>query len=143
MTSKLFLIARIAGRAVAIDSDQVESVVDVPEITPVPGTGAVVHGLAALRSRVVTVIDTCIALDLLPSPRAPKRAVITHVDGHHYALPVDQLEDVALFDPLPLAEGVAIEGGWARAAAGLVVREGDPMLVIDLRALIPGVAAAA
>jgi len=91
----------------------------------------------------VTVIDTCIALDLLPSPRAPKRAVITHVDGHHYALPVDQLEDVALFDPLPLAEGVAIEGGWARAAAGLVVREGDPMLVIDLRALIPGVAAAA
>jgi len=141
--TKLFLIARIAGRPVAIDSDQVDSAVDVPEITPIPGAGDAVYGLAALRSRVVTVINTCIALGLPPLPHPPQRAVITRIDGHHYAITVDQLEDVAPFDLLPLAEGVAIEGGWARAAAGLIVRDGDPMLAIDLRALIPGLAAAA
>ena len=47
--SDLFLIAHLAGRAVAIDSAQVESVVDIGEIVPVPRAGAQVRGLAALR----------------------------------------------------------------------------------------------
>ncbi|NWP61371.1 chemotaxis protein CheW, partial [Escherichia coli] len=53
--SHLYLIAQIAGRAVAIDSEQVESVVDIGEVTAVPRASAHVRGLAALRSRVVTV----------------------------------------------------------------------------------------
>lgn len=140
---QLFLIARIAGRTVAINSDQVESVVDIPEVTPVPGATAAVRGLAALRSRVVTVIDTCVALGLTSAGRGAGRAVITKVDGHHYAVTVDHLEDVAPFDHAALSDGVAIDGGWARAAGGIVLRDGDPILAIDLRALIPGLALAA
>ena len=55
--SGLFLIAHLAGRAVAIDSAQVDSVVDIGTIVPVPRADAQVRGLAALRSRVVTEID--------------------------------------------------------------------------------------
>lgn len=138
--SKLFLIARIAGRPVAIDSDQVESVVDIGEITPVPRAPAEVRGLAALRSRVVTVIDTCAALGLPPSPQTLARAVITLVDGHHYAILVDALEDVAPFQLLPLDGGVTLDGGWRRAGCGVIDRDGDPMLAIDLNAIIPGLA---
>lgn len=140
---KLFLIARIASRSVAIDSDQVESVVDIGEITPVPRAAREVRGLAALRSRVVTVIDTCAALDLPDAGRTANRAVITLVDGHHYAMLVDALEDVAPFALSPLSRGVALDGGWQRVGCGVVDRDGDPILAIDLRALVPGLATAA
>lgn len=141
--SKLYLIAHIAGRAVAIDSDQVDSVVDIPDVTPVPGCDARVRGLAALRSRVVTVIDTCAALGLAPSKRPAGRAVITHVDGHNYAILVDTLEDVAPFTLAPLDGGISIDGGWRSSACGFIDRDGEPMLAIDLRALIPGLTAVA
>ncbi len=54
---QLFLLATIVGQEVAIRSDHVESVVDIGAITPVARTSRAVRGLAALRSRVVTVID--------------------------------------------------------------------------------------
>ncbi len=135
--SELFLIARIAGRTVAINSDQVDSVVDIAEITPVPRTGPEVRGLAALRSRVVMVIDTHAALGLPASDLPPSRAVITVVEGHHYAILVDALEDVAPFARVALTGGIAVDGGWARAGCGIVDRDGDPILAIDLRALVP------
>ena len=138
--TELFLIARIAGRTVAISSDQVDSVVDITEITPVPFTSAEVRGLAALRSRVAMVIDTHAALGLAESGLPPSRAVITMVDGHHYAILVDALEDVAPFPRVALTGGIAVDGGWARAGCGIVDRDGDPILAIDLRALIPGTA---
>lgn len=139
---KLFLIAHVAGQAVAIEAGQVESVVDIGEIVAVPRAGGHVRGLAALRSRVVTVIDTVAALGM-ESGREASRAVITRVDGHHYALLVEALEDVAPFVPQPLASGLALSEAWRRAGQGLVERDGEPILVIDLTALVPGNALAA
>jgi purine-binding chemotaxis protein CheW len=106
----LYLIAQLAGRAVAIDSNQVESVVDT---------------------------HTALGLD---SSSEARRAVITHVEGHHYALLVDALDDVAPFELLPLAGGVAL--AWQRAGRGIVERDGEPILAIDLAALVPGYSAA-
>ena len=137
----LYLIAQIAGRAVAIDSEQVESVVDICEVTAVPRASQHVRGLAALRSRVVTVVDTQSALGLEAGSNA-RRAVITRVEGHHYALLVDALDDVAPFDLLPLAGGVALEAAWRSAGRGIVERDGEPILVIDLASLVPAQAGA-
>lgn len=135
--SHLYLIAQIAGRSVAIDSDQVESVVDIGEVTAVPRASAHVRGLAALRSRVVTVVDTQSALGM-PGDSDARRAVITRVDGHHYAMLVDALDDVAPFELLPLAGGVALDPAWGGAGRGVVEREGEPILAIDLASLVPG-----
>lgn len=140
---ELFLIAQIAGRTVAIASPQVESVVDIAGIVPVPRADRQVRGLAALRSRVVTVIDTCVALGLDAGPVEATRAVITIVDGHHYAMLVDSLEDVAPFDSVPLSGGIALDKGWSAVGRGIVERDGEPILAIELAALIPGVALAA
>ena len=137
MTEQLFLIAHVAGQAVAIGADQVESVVDIGTIVAVPRAGGHVRGLAAQRSRVVTVIDTVAALGMTGGGEA-SRAVITRVDGHHYALLVDALDDVAPFALQPLASGVPLSEAWQRAGHGLVERDGEPILAIDLTALIPG-----
>jgi purine-binding chemotaxis protein CheW len=141
--SGLFLIAQIAGRLVAIASEQVESVVDIGQVVPVPRSDSVVRGLAALRSRVVTVIDTRAALGLAPREDTDGRAVIVRRDGHHYALLVDALDDVAPYELQPLANGIALDAGWRGIARGLVERDGEPILAIDLEALLPGHAIAA
>lgn len=134
--SHLYLIAQVAGRAVAIDSDQVESVVDIGEVTAVPRASRHVRGLAALRSRVVTVVDTQSALGVVTASEA-RRAVITRVDGHHYAMLVDALDDVAPFDLLPLGGGVSLDAAWRSAGRGIIERDGEPILAIDLAALVP------
>jgi len=136
MTEQLFLIAHIAGRGVAIDSAQVESVVDIGHVTPTPRVARHIRGLAALRSRVVTVIDTHAALGMPPLGIAGSRAVITVIDGHHYAVLVDSLEDVAPFVASPLPSGIALDGGWRKAGCGQIERDGEPILAIDLTALI-------
>ena len=142
MTDGLFLIAHIAGRTVAIGSEQVESVVDIGAVTPVPRAPGLVLGLAALRSRVVTVIDTRVALGL-PRDTAAARAVIVRVDGHHYAMLVDALDDVSAFALQPLANGVPLDPAWRAIALGIIERDGEPVLAVDLAALVPTIAAAA
>lgn len=139
---ELFLIAHVAGRPVAVPASQIDSVVDLPEIVPVPGAEPALRGLAALRSRVVTVIDTGLALGLDATAEMTRRAVITRVDGHHYAVLVDALEDVAPFARQPLA-GLSLRHGWAVAGTGLIERDGEPVLIIDLARLLPGVQAQA
>jgi len=139
----LYLIAHIADRAVAIDSAQVESVVDIGAVTPVPCAPPSIRGLAALRSRVVTVVDRRVALGLPTDTVVAKRAVITVVDGHHYAVMVDTLEDVAAYEPHGLHAGVQLDAGWSGAGRAIIERDGEPILVIDMCAIIPGVTAMA
>lgn len=132
----LFLLAHIAGRGVAIDSAEVDSVIDIGAIVPVPRAADAVLGVAALRSRVVTVVDTWRVLGV-EAPPAPPRAIVTRVDGHDYAVLFDSVEDVATLDASPIPWGLALEGAWSRAARGVVDVGGEPMLVIGLDALIP------
>lgn len=134
---ELFLVAHIAGRGVAISAEQVDSVVDIGEVVAVPRAERGVRGLTALRSRVVTVVDTGIALGLAATPASARRAVITRIEGHHYAILVDSLEDVAPFERLSLSSGLALDRGWAAAGTGMIERDGEPLLVLDLSAVVP------
>ncbi|KQN71947.1 chemotaxis protein CheW [Sphingomonas sp. Leaf62] len=134
--SELFLLATIVGQDVAIRSDHVESVVDIGEITPVARTAPAVRGLAALRSRVVTVIDTAIVIDPVPPPANRRRAVVTQVDGHHYALLVDTLDDAHRFVPKPLSAGLLPGAAWAAIASGLIEHDGRAVLILDLPAIV-------
>jgi purine-binding chemotaxis protein CheW len=141
--TELFLIARIAGRGVAIATDQVRSVVDIGEVVAVPGAIGAIRGLAALRSRVVTVVDTGLALGLDPTTEGATRAIITRVDGHEYALLVEELADVAPFDRQPLSGVARLDRGWALAGVGLIDHDGEPLLILDVAALVPVMANAA
>lgn len=130
----LFLIACINGHDIAIDARQIDAVVDIGPVVPVPRADPAIRGLAALRSRVATVIDTRLVLGLPPTPDGLRRAVTTNIDGHLYAFLVDALDDVAPFDRQPLT-GVALGAAWRGAAAGLIERDGKPLLIVDLAVL--------
>jgi purine-binding chemotaxis protein CheW len=68
----------------------------------------------------------------------PLEAAVTEVDGHHYALIVDGVEDVleALSDPTPVR--AAMGEGWERVATGMVETEEGALLLVDVAALVTG-----
>lgn len=141
MSEALHLFAHLSGRAIAVPAEAVESVVDIADVVPAPRAHPAVRGLAALRSRVVTVIDTWAALDLPTPPLDASRAIVTTVDGHQHAVLVDSLEDVALLAVQPLPPGIALGERWAAIATGTAERDGEPLLVIDLSRLVGGLTA--
>ena len=136
----LLLIVDIAGERVALPSSEVESVVELDGVVPVPRAAPHVAGLSALRSRVLTVIDAKRSLDLGDSEwrSGILEAVVAEIDGHHYALIVDDVEDVveALSEPAPVRG--TMQAGWERAALGMVETETGPVLLIDVGALVAG-----
>lgn len=140
--SALVLIVRLAGQRVALQAAEIESVVEIGAVTPVPGAAAHVVGLAALRSRVVTVID-CSASLRLEARSAVRDAAVAVVGGHAYALLVDSVEDVveASAEPRPLPGSV--DGEWGRVARASVEAEGDLLLLLDIPALVAGPLASA
>ena len=143
--NELLLIVTIAGSRVALPAAAVESVVELDALIPVPRAPAHVAGLSALRSRVLTVIDTLRSLELGESDcsNGIREAAVVELDGHHYALIVDVVEDVveALSDPSPVR--AAMGPGWERASKGMVETEEGPLLLVDIDALIAGASAEA
>lgn len=136
--SDLVLIVRIAGHAAAFRANAVSSVVELDEIAPVPNAAPHIAGLAALRSRVLTVIDTYVAIGVERPGVASREAVVVELDGHHYALMVDSVDDVMEATGETDATRTPMKGGWARVAAGTVEAAGDMLLLVDVAALVAG-----
>ena len=143
--NELLLVVTIAGERVALPSAAVESVVELDALIPVPRAAPHIAGLSALRSRVLTVIDCMRALELGVTDCSDgiREAVVVELDGHHYALMVDTVEDVveALSDPVPVR--AAMGPGWERISEGMVETETGPLLVVDVAGLIGGAEAKA
>lgn len=143
--NELLLVVTIAGERVALPSAAVESVVELDALIPVPRAAPHIAGLSALRSRVLTVIDCMRALELGVTDTSDgiREAVVVELDGHHYALMVDAVQDVveALSEPSPVR--AAMGAGWERIAQGMVETESGPLLVVDVAALIGGLEAKA
>lgn len=139
--NQLLLIVTIAGSRVALPAAEVEAVVELEALSDVPRAPAHVAGLSALRSRVLTVIDCRLSLELEPATRGGGgllEGAVVEVDGHHYALLVDAVEDVvgALSDPAPVR--AAMGSGWQRVSRGMVETEEGPLLLVDIAALVSG-----
>jgi purine-binding chemotaxis protein CheW len=138
--NELLLIVTIGGQRVALPAAAVESVVELESLIPVPRAAPHVAGLSALRSRVLTVIDCMRALDLGVTDVSDgiREAAVVELEGHHYALIVDSVEDVveATADPTPVR--AAMEPGWDHVSLGMVETDEGALLLIDVAALVEG-----
>jgi purine-binding chemotaxis protein CheW len=138
--NELLLVVTIAGERIALLAASVESVVELDTLIPVPRAAPHIAGLSAMRSRVLTVVDCMRSLELGTTDCSDgiREAAVVELDGHHYALIVDLVEDVveAQSDPVPVR--AAMGPGWERVASGMVETEGGPILLVDVAALIAG-----
>jgi purine-binding chemotaxis protein CheW len=140
--AELFLIARLGGRRIALPASRIEAVVELEGITPAPCAAPHVAGLAALRSRVLTVIDGLAALDLRCATAGEARdAIVIPCDGHTYALLVEEVEDIIEADSPPVPLAAPVGAGWDRVATGTVEVESELFLLVDPYLLIAGPAA--
>lgn len=129
MSDNLFMIGRIGVTTVAMPADQVEAVVRMGTVVPAPGAPPCVRGMVAIRSRILTLIDSRMVVGEPADSEAPFMAIIS-VDGHGYALSFDSVDDVALLPDVQPAQG-SITPGWAELNPQLVDHWGQVMLVID------------
>jgi purine-binding chemotaxis protein CheW len=143
--SGLYLIVRMAGETVALPAADVEAVVEIEAVVPVPGAARHILGLSALRSRVVTVIDCAASLGAEAAGGGDagtrRDAVVAVVEGHPYALLVDGVDDVAASASGLHELAAQAAPGWRRAARGLVEVEERMLLLADVAALVAGPAA--
>ena len=139
--NELLLIVSIAGSRVALPAAAVESVVELDALIAVPRAPDHLAGLSALRSRVLTVIDCRRSLELGATELHDgdlHEAAVVELDGHHYALTVDAVEDVveAMSEPTPIR--AAMGAGWERVSKGMVETEEGPLLLVDITAIVAG-----
>jgi len=141
MMDRLMLIVRIADEIVALPSAAIESVVEIETMGQVPLAPPHVAGLAALRSRVVTIIDPRAVLGIAPAEIAtalPFSAVVVTIDGHPYGIMVDEVLDVLEADGPPRRANGLGASRWQAVATGTVIIADRQHLLIDPAALIVG-----
>ncbi len=135
--SDLYLLVKIGRRRVAIAGALVQSVVELADVVPVPLAPPHVAGLAALRSRALTVIDTRAAIGMDPAEfETEGRAAVVEVDGHGYALLVDQVEDVAQAEAPPARLDATMGPEWDRISLGQVETPAGPAVLVDVAGLV-------
>lgn len=137
--NELLVMTQIAGRRCALQAHDVQSVIELGNITPVPGTPDFIAGIAALRSQALTVIDCRLALGFDAAEwETDNRCAAVTVGGHAYALMVDSIEDVSTgaSEPSQVSGGFGEE--WCRVATGMIETGIGPAILVDLEALISG-----
>jgi purine-binding chemotaxis protein CheW len=137
--SELFLIAEIDGAMIAIESDMVESVVRVQDFIPVPRVDPLVAGIFALRSRVLTLIDTQFAVTEKPRP-VPENAlaIIAQIGGFHFGLLVDAVKDVVTVQPEQYVTSIKAGSNWMPYSKGLVDVDGQIVVIICPAKIVEG-----
>lgn len=133
MTS-LCLFARIANTSVAFRTDEIEAVVRITDICRVPGVPPYVEGLAALRSRVLTVIN----LSALIKPETAddmvrSYAIVSDIAGHSYGFLVDEVIDISEVEGFSSTVRGRTDPEWSRHAEGVILNRGRPHLLLPLR----------
>ncbi|NML08885.1 chemotaxis protein CheW [Sphingobium sp. AR-3-1] len=136
---QLYLLATLADTRIAVETGEVEAVVRLTDISPVPGMGAHVAGLSALRSRVLTIIDVAALIHGRATP-AERRglAIIANISGHSYGLMVDGVSDICRVPEGELPLRGQLDPAWAPYARALVEHDGHPWLLVSLAAFIEG-----
>jgi len=138
--SELYLIVGLCGERVAFRAAEVQSVIELGKITTAPRAPAFIAGLAALRSRALTVIDCARSLGIEREAveLEGRQAAVVELKGHIYALVLDAVDDVVEAKDSPEPVPARLGEGWQRVAKGMVETELGPMLVVDLGAMIAG-----
>lgn len=131
------VLVQLAGQRIALPAIDVDSVIELDKITPVPGAPPHIAGLASLRSRALTVIDCAKMLGLDEEEISEcQRAVVFNLKGHDYALLVEIVEDVAeaITEPVPVPGGAGAV--WSKISSGLIETNVGPAMLIRTDTLI-------
>ncbi len=138
--SASYVLFRLGDEEYGLPVATVSGIIRYEEATPVPRSPEAVLGVVNLRGRVIPIVDlrkrfTRAAFE--PGPMS--RIVVAEGQAGPVGLAVDSASEVAEF-PIdsvrPVPEGV-LSGETARAFTGVVERDGDLVILLDLDEAVP------
>ena len=118
---------------------QVQEVVRLPEIAPVPGAPMYVMGIINLRGNVVTVIDTRQRFGLSQKePDDSTRIVITEVDKQVIGILVDSVAEVVNLSTseIETTPNLGEDNESSRYIQGIHSREDGILILVDVNKLL-------
>ena len=125
---------RLGDEKYGINVMQVQEVLRITEIAPVPGAPLYVLGIINLRGNVVTVIDTRSRFGLMPKDvDDATRIVIIESDGHIIGIQVDSVAEVVDLraSEIETAPNVGNDES-SRYIQGVTSRDNQLLILVDL-----------
>jgi purine-binding chemotaxis protein CheW len=129
---------KLEDESYGVNVMQVQEVLRVTEIAPVPGAPHYVLGIINLRGNVVTVIDTRNRFGLNPADLTDNsRIVIIEGEGQVVGILVDSVAEVVELreSEIDIAPNVGNEE-TARYIQGVHTRKGNLLIVVDINKLL-------
>jgi purine-binding chemotaxis protein CheW len=124
----MYLRIQLGAENYALGLDHVLEVVELGEVTPVPGSRPILLGLRNLRGEILPALDLRVVLGVAVGA-APRHLVVVGNGDRRAGLVVD---DVIDFTELPEA-GTAVDSPFVQRA---VLAEGDLVGVVDVSAIL-------
>ncbi len=116
---------------------QVQEVLRLIEIAPVPGAPSYVLGIINVRGNVVTVIDTRARFGLsTKEPDESSRIVIVEVSGHVIGMLVDSVAEVVYLRQSEIDTAPNISDDSSRFIQGVCNREKYLLILVDVNKLL-------
>ncbi|MBB1125785.1 chemotaxis protein CheW [Thiospirillum jenense] len=136
--SSSFVTFSLADETYAIDVLQVQEVLKLTEIAPVPGVPDYILGIINLRGDVVTVIDARRRMGLTErEPDDAARIVIIDVDNQNVGILVDAVAEVVQISPEDVDPAPAVGNDQSsRFILGVTSSEGGLTILISLEKLL-------
>lgn len=129
---------RLDGETYGVNVMQVQEVLRVTEIAPVPGAPDYVIGIINLRGNVVTVIDSRRRFGLMPKvPDEPSRIIIVEVNGNVIGMLVDSVAEVVYLhqSEIETAPNVGKDDN-SHYIQGICSRDDSLLILVDVNRLL-------
>lgn len=143
VAERQLVVFRLGHETFGVDIDKVREIIKVKKATTIPRCEEFVAGIINLRGRTVTVIDLGKRLGMSGTERTgDARIIVSEIAGRSVGLVVDACNDV-LSLPVDRVENVP-EVVAARSGTdcigGVAMRDGKPILLLDLSRVLGGLA---
>ena len=129
---------KLGDETYGINVMQVQEVLRMTEIAPVPGAPSYVLGIVNLRGNVVTVIDTRNRFGLSPvEADDATRIVIIETEGHIIGVLVDSVAEVVNLQSSEIETPPNVGNNEsARYIQGVYSRDGEILILVDVNKLL-------
>lgn len=137
-TSSQWVTFRLDGETYGVNVMDVQEVLRVTEIAPVPGAPDYVLGIINLRGNVVSVLDTRRRFSLMPKEEDDSsRIIIIESENQTIGMLVDAVAEVVdvNHEEIDTAPNVGNEES-SRYISGVVSRESGLLILVDLNRLL-------
>ncbi|MCF6325194.1 MAG: chemotaxis protein CheW [Gammaproteobacteria bacterium] len=129
---------KLEGEAYGINVMQVQEVLRVSEITPVPGAPSYILGIINLRGNVVTVLDTRMRFGLpMYETDDASRVVIVESNGNVLGILVDSVAEVVYLRSSEIESTPNLGNDESsRYIQGVYSNEGNLLILVDVNKLL-------